>query len=159
MIEIEGNSWARSHSTDGRSDYAGSLTYQDYNNLTAATIGNGVLVNQTPAFASPQQSVQVTADSDIYTLDIAGLFELVIDVTAITDTNAYQNAFQTGGLPALLTEIQNAATTYGMTAISITEQAPRRQGSVVHLPTSTLKMKPSPASVMRCYSTLAAMAS
>ena len=77
----------------------GVLTYQDYNNLTAATIGNGVLVNQTPAFASPQQSVQVTADSDIYTLDIAGLFELVIDVTAITDTNAYQNAFQPAVCP------------------------------------------------------------
>ena len=111
VIEIEGNSWARSHSTDGRSDFAGALTYQDYTNVTTATIGNGAEVNQSPAFAAPSQSVHVTADSDLYTLDIAGLFELVIDVTAITDTTAFQNAFQVGGLPGLLTAVGNAAVT------------------------------------------------
>jgi len=111
VIEVEGNSWARSHSSNGRSDFAGALTYQDYNNVTTAAIGDGVEVNQSPAFASSYQSVHVTADSDLYTLDIAGLFELVIDVTAITDTTAFQNAFQTGGLPALLTELENAAVT------------------------------------------------
>ena len=110
-IEIEGNSWARSHSSDGRTDIAGAMTYQDYSNVTTAAIGDDVAVNQSAPFSSSDQSVHVTADSDLYTLDIAGLFELVIDVTAITDTDAFQDAFMNGGLPALITAVADAAVT------------------------------------------------
>ena len=108
-IEIDGNSWARSHSVNGRADFAGSVSYQDYETLTTAVVGDGVLVNQSADYASPVQSVSVTADSDLYTLDIAGLFELVVDVTAITNTAAFQTAFVNGGLLGLLAALDNAA--------------------------------------------------
>ncbi|MGI9443530.1 MAG: hypothetical protein ACR2N1_13750 [Rubripirellula sp.] len=105
VIEIDGNSWARSHSENGKSDLAGSVTYQDYDTVTSATIGDNVVVNQTADYSSTRQSVSVTADSNLYTLDIAGLFELVVDVTAITNTTAYQTAFVNGGLQGLLAAI------------------------------------------------------
>lgn len=120
FYEVKGNSWARSHSENGRSDSAWAVNYQDHKNHTEASIGDGAKINQEVAYAGPGQGVEVNAKTTIILLDIAGLFKINIDPDSLeTFRNAVQESIFDGeGLPDVSLETLWEAIEAGWEAVN-----------------------------------------
>lgn len=97
VLKLKGNSWARSHSLDGKSTIAGSLNYQDYNTTTHAKIGAEANINQLPAAWDIDQSVKVNAATNFILVDITGVFELDIVLAEVLNSSSFWNTLNNGG--------------------------------------------------------------
>lgn len=97
ILKLKGNSWARSHSLNGKSTVAGSFNYQDYNTTTHAKIGSNANINQLPAAWDIDQSVKVNAETNLLLIDIAGVFELDIVLAEVLNTSNFWNILKDDG--------------------------------------------------------------
>jgi hypothetical protein len=72
------NSWARSvvKSPDGKVSIAGSVDYTSYDNDSEASIGAGASINQDPAYQDAGQAIQVSANTDIFLINLTGIFDI-----------------------------------------------------------------------------------
>ncbi|MDE0936730.1 MAG: hypothetical protein OSA89_12505 [Mariniblastus sp.] len=98
ILKLKGNSWARSHSLNGKSTIAGSLNYQDYNTTTHAKIGSGANINQLPAAWDIDQSVKVSAATNFLLIDITGVFELDIVLAEVLNISSFWQTLRNDGL-------------------------------------------------------------
>ncbi|MCP4774693.1 MAG: hypothetical protein GY880_10670, partial [Planctomycetaceae bacterium] len=109
ILVLKGNSWARSHSLNGKSTIAGSLNYQDYNTTTHAKIGAEANINQLPAAWDIDQSVKVNAATNFILVDITGVFELDIVLSEVLNSSSFWNTLANDGFTDFTKALWKAA--------------------------------------------------
>jgi hypothetical protein len=71
------NSWARSvdNDTNSTASIAGAVDYQYHNTTATVDVGGGVQINQNPAYASKNQSVNLDAETHVDMVNVGGIFD------------------------------------------------------------------------------------
>ena len=110
ILKLKGNSWARSHSLNGKSTIAGSLNYQDYNTTTHAKIGSNANINQLPAAMDIDQSVKVNAATNFLLIDITGVFELDIVLAEVLNISSFWQTLKNDGFKDFAKALKKAVT-------------------------------------------------
>ncbi|NJN49217.1 MAG: hypothetical protein HC805_04815 [Alkalinema sp. RL_2_19] len=79
------NSWAKSTAKGKNLGLAGSVNYQQFTNDTQAIVGNNVRINQDVADQTDDQSVSVTAKTDVNFINVTGVFDFEISLDKLND--------------------------------------------------------------------------
>ncbi|MFM2430809.1 MAG: hypothetical protein RLZZ511_2022, partial [Cyanobacteriota bacterium] len=86
------NSWAKSVAKGENLGIAGTLNFQSFTNDTQAIIGNNAEVNQDVAYQTDDQSVTVSAKTDVNLINVTGVFDFEISLDKLNDLRTSKDA-------------------------------------------------------------------
>ncbi|AOX01713.1 hypothetical protein BJP34_21745 [Moorena producens PAL-8-15-08-1] len=114
-ISVLFSSWAKAKAT-GDQSFAGSINYFDVDNVSQAYIGKNAQINQDETYRSGNQTVDVYSHGNSFTLNFAGNFNPVDDLTTLLG-NAFNTLRGKSGYTTLFGKGDTSDTGIGLGAV------------------------------------------